>query len=157
MIAAASFGSACDFRGNRIGRITNFNESARRMFTFGRVKLREAWTQDARLPIFAARGDLLLLDAIFHLPNFRAVIGRKSENDDFEKRIVGTKINFVMQLRNERAKFLKKSDADGFQVTCGRIGIILVTLIRAGGDSLKIAIEAHRLWSGGNLPFGRTE
>ena len=65
-----------------VGGISALHDRARRMF-FRRVELSEARAKDARLPVIAARGDLLLLDAIFGNPHFRAVVvGSVADNDD---------------------------------------------------------------------------
>src|SRR6202043_3695148 len=98
-------------------RITRFDQRVRRFLAaFGRVELREARAQDACLPIFAARSYLLLLDAIFHLPYFGAVIGTEAKNDQLEKRVVGTEIQLVMKLRNQWTKFFEEGDPDGFEI-----------------------------------------
>jgi len=124
----------------------------RLLATFGRVKLGEARAQDARLPIFAARGHLFLLDAIFHLPNFGAVIGTEAKNDQLEKGVVGAKIELVMKLRDEGAKFFQEGDADGFQIGSFLTGIWRVVLV-VRLDALIITIEADGIGSGGDLPF----
>lgn len=48
---------------------------------FGRVELSEARAESARLPVFAAGGDLFLFDAIFELPDFGAVTRGETDDD----------------------------------------------------------------------------
>ena len=45
----------------------------------GGVQLSEARAESARLPVFAAGGDLFLFDAIFELPDFGAVAGAEAD------------------------------------------------------------------------------
>ena len=113
----------------------------------------EARAQDARLPIFSAGGDLLLLDAIFHLPDFGAVIGSEAENDQLEKRVVGAEIELVVKLRDERPKFFEEGDADGFEIGGFLTGIRCIVLVVGPRNTLIIAIEANGLGSRWNLPF----
>jgi len=135
--------------------IARFDQSVGRFLAaLGRVQLREARAQDARLPIFAACGYLLLLDAIFHLPDFGAVIGTEADNDQLEKRVVGTEIELVMKLRHQWAKFFEEGDADGFQIGGFLTGIRRIVLVVGGlRDALIIAIQANGIGSGRNLPF----
>ncbi len=105
-----------------------------------------------------ACGHLLLLDAIFHLPDFGAVIGTEADNDQLEKRVVGTEIELVMKLRDQGAKFFEKGDADGFQIG-GFLTRIwrIVLVVRGLRDALIIAIQANGIGNGRNLPFGCAE
>jgi len=141
-------------RAGIFGRIACFDQRVRRFLAALRgIKLREARAQDARLPIFTARGHLLLLDAIFHLPDFRAVIGSEAENDQLEKRVAGAEIELVMKLRDERAKFFEEGDADGFEIGGFLTGIRCKVLVVGLRDTLIIAIEANGIGSRRNLPF----
>src|ERR1700730_2058437 len=106
------------------GGIACLDEGARRMFALWRIELGEPRAKNSRLPVFATRGDLLLFHAIFNLPDFGAVVGRKAKNDELEERIVRTKIQFVMELSHERTELFEKSDANGFEVGRGFVGII---------------------------------
>src|ERR1700676_1823478 len=81
------------------------------------IELRESRPRNPRLPIIAARGNLLLLHSIFHDPYFRAVIvGGIANHHDLKNWILRGEIEFVVELRDERTKFFQESDADGFQV-----------------------------------------
>src|SRR5207245_5502248 len=89
---------------------------ARGMF-FRRGELREARAQESRLPVLSARGDLLLLHAIFHSPRLGAVVGRSIATDDrLEDGIVGRKMELVLQLGDLLAELHEKGSADGFEV-----------------------------------------
>src|SRR6266851_4300231 len=71
---------------------------------FRRVELSKARAKDARLPVIAARGDLLLLDAIFSNPHFRAVVvGSVADDDNLENGFIGREIELVVQLSDEWA------------------------------------------------------
>ena len=132
-------------RGGIFGGIARFDKRVRGFLAaFRRIKLREARAQDAGLPIFAARGHLFLLDAIFHLPNFGAVIGGEAEDHQLEERVVRAEIEFVMKLRDERAEFFEEGDADGFEVGRFLTGILCIVLIVVLHDALIIAVKAHR-------------
>ena len=105
------------------GGIAELDEGVRAVLAaFGRVELSEARAQNARLPVFAAGGDLFLFNAIFDLPDFGAVIGGEAENDELEERLVGRKIELVMELRDEGAEFFEEGDAESFEVGGGRVG-----------------------------------
>jgi len=116
----------------------------------------EARAQDVGLPILAARGDLLLFDAIFHFPNFGAVIFGEAENDYFEERIVGAKIELVVKLGDERAERFEKGDADGLEVGLGLAGVRGLVLV-GSFNVLKVTVQADRAGSGRRLPLGGAE
>src|ERR1700686_4017015 len=89
---------------------------ARGMF-FRWVNLGEARSLNTSLPTVATRGELLLLHTILHDPHLRAVvIGSIADDHDLEDRFIGREIEFVVKLRDERAKFFQESDAQGLQV-----------------------------------------
>ena len=125
--------------------------------TFRWVELCEPGALEARLPVFTARGNLLLVDAVFQLPNFGAIATGEAQNDDFKNRVIGFHVNLVMELGDQRAERLKKSYANGFKVGRGLVGEALIMLVGCAGDTLKIAIEADGLRIRGNLPFGSAE
>ena len=112
---------------------------------------------NARLPVLATGGDLLLINAVFELPNFGTVVARKSQNDDFKNGVVGLHVNLVMELGDERTQRFEESDANGFEVGRGLVGKALIMLVGGAGDTLEIAIEADGLRIGRNLPLGRAE
>src|SRR5215467_1320673 len=119
------------------------------------VELSEVRPQEPRLPVFlAARGNFLLLHVIFHAPNFGAIVARSITNDHhFENRIIGGKIEFVMQLPYERTQLFEKSRADEFEV---RLGFASARIFAdaSAANALKIAIQAKGFGIGRNAPFG---
>lgn len=145
-------------RGGIFGGIARFDEGVRSFFAaFRRVELIEARAQNARLPIFAAGGDLFLLDAILHLPDFGAVIWAEAKNDQFEKRFVGAEVELVMKLGDEGAKFFEESDADSFQIGSFLARILRIVLIVGLRDGLVVAVEADGSGCGRNLPLRGAE
>lgn len=125
---------------------------------FRRVELGEARAENAGLPVFTAGSDLLLLDAIFELPDFRSVAGSESQNDNFEERIFGAKVELVVELRDQRAKLFEESDTDGFEIARGLVGKVAVLLIGSIiEDGLEVAVEADGLGIGGTLPLAGSE
>ncbi len=123
---------------------------------FRRIELRESRALDARLPVFAASGDLLLFNAVFKFPNFGAVIFREAQDDHFKDGVIGLDINLVMKLGDEGAEGFKEGDTDGFEVGRGLVRKALIMLVGAG-HTLKIAIEAYGLGIGRDLPLGSAE
>src|SRR6266850_1858782 len=100
---------------------------------FRRIELCKARPLNPCLPIVAARGDLLLLHSILHDPYFGAVVIRSITNHhNLKDRLIRRKIDFVMKLRDERAKFFKKSSADGLQIRLALAGNGLVTRVSPG-------------------------
>jgi hypothetical protein len=92
--------------GGRFSRITGLDQRVRGVLaTFRWIQLFEARAKQTRLPVFTARGDLLLFNAIFHFPDLGPVTGSEANDDDFKERVVGSKIQFVVELADEGAKF----------------------------------------------------
>lgn len=152
-LGACFCGSSGGLRG-----IADLDEGVRAVFAaFGWVELGEARAQNARLPILAAGGDLLLFNAVFDLPDFGAVIVRKSEDDELEERLVGRKIELVMELGDEGAEFFEERDAESFEVGGGCLGKRVIVLVGSVRNGLKVAVEADGRGGGGNLPFGGAE
>ncbi len=144
--------------GSGLGGVTEFDEGVRAVLAaFGRVELGEARAENARLPILAAGGDLLLFNAIFDLPDFGAVIVRKAENDELEERLVGRKIEFVMELGDEGAEFFEEGDAESFEVGSGCVGKRVIVLVGSAGNGLEVAVETDWRGGGGDLPLGGSE
>ncbi len=141
-----------------LGWIAELDEGVRAVLAaFGRVELGEARAENARLPILAAGGNLLLFNAVFDLPDFGAVIVREADDDELEERLVGRKIELVMELGDEGAEFFEESDADSFEVGSGCVGELVVVLVGGAGNSLEIAVEADGRGGGGDLPLGGAE
>src|SRR5260370_26973539 len=108
---------------------------------FRRVELGEPRPLNPRLPIIPPRGHLLLLHAIVHHPNFRAVVAGSIANDyDLKDRIGRREIEFVVELRDQRTKLFQKSNADRLQTrfTFARKG--LATTV-APASILKLAVQ----------------
>src|SRR5438046_9307139 len=102
-----------------------FHNRVRSMF-LRRVELRKARPLNARLSIVATCGNLRLLHVIVHDPHLRSVLVGSVANDyDLEDGVLGREINFVMELRDERAKFLKESDANGLQIGLAFAGYLI--------------------------------
>lgn len=145
-------------RGGGFGGIAELDEGVWAVLAaFGRVKLSKARAENAGLPIFAAGGDLFLFNAIFDLPDFGAVVVREADDDDLEERLVGRKIEFVMELGDEGTEFFEESHSESFEVGRGCIGELVIVLVGSAGDGLEVAVEADRLGCGGDLPRGGAE
>jgi len=141
-----------------LGGVNELDEGVRAVLAaFRWVELREARAQNARLPILAAGGDLLLFNAVFDLPDFGAVIVRKSEDDELEERLVGRKIELVMELGDKGAEFFEESDAESLEVGGGCLGKRVIVLVGSVGNGLEVAVEADGRGGGGNLPLGGAE
>ena len=90
---------------------------------FRGIELREPRAENARLPVFTARGNLLLFDAIFRDPDFGTILSRTIADDDkLENGIVRDEIELVVELPHEGAELFEKGDADGIQIGLGLSG-----------------------------------
>src|SRR5215472_6710444 len=119
---------------------------------FGRKQLRESWAQQVRLPEIGLVRNGFLLDVVINQPDLRAVIlGSVADQDNPEERLVGSEIDFVMELRDQRAKLLKEGYADLIEVLIGVIRIIVVAIGR--GEVGDVQVEANGLRLRGDLPF----
>ena len=120
---------------------------------FGRIELGETRAQNMRLPIIRAGADRFLLGAIFHEPNFRAVVARIADQDDAEERIFGLEIDFVVELRDEGTELFKIGNANGFEIRFAGIGGAVDVL--AGREKLgEIPVEPNGARLRWNLPLG---
>src|SRR5260370_35129036 len=123
---------------------------------FRRVELGETRPLNPRLSIIPPRGHLLLLHAIVHHPNFRAVVAGSIANDyDLKDRIVRREIEFVVELRDQRTKLFQKSNADRLQIRCtfARRGLVLTD---DPANILKIAVQPDGLGIGGERALANT-
>ena len=127
------------------------------MVFFGRVELREARAKNVGLPVFSAAAYGLLLGTKVDEPDFGAIhFGGVADENDFEDRLVGLEIEFVMKLGYERAEFFQEADADEFEVGIAGAGGLIG--LRIGGTEVPdFAIEADRPGLRGNLPLGSAE
>src|SRR5258706_10720313 len=124
---------------------------------FRRIQLREPRAQNPRLPIFASRGHLLLLHAVFYGPNLGAVIVRRiADEHHLEQRLVSRQVDFVVKLRGEGPQFLQYSDANGLQIRLGFIRIVLVLRVTSS-DALEIAVQPDRIGISGKPPLRSTQ
>src|SRR5713101_4788492 len=136
--------------------IATLDGGARRML-FRRIQLGKARPLNTRLPIVTARGDLLLLHSKLQYPYLRAVvIGCVTNHHNLKDRFIGREIEFVVELRDQRAKFFEESDVDGLQIRLALAGRGLVTGV-GPADTLKIAVHSNGLRVGGNAPFRSPE
>jgi hypothetical protein len=64
-------------------------------------------------------GDLLLINAVFELPNLGTIATGEAQNYDFKDGVVGFHVNLVMELGDEWTKGFQESYPDGFKVGRG--------------------------------------
>src|SRR6202049_2907896 len=85
-----------------------------RLSFFRRVELDVRRTPDARLPKII--GEIFLADAILQVPDFGPVILDVIHEDQFQKRLIRSEVELMMDLIDDRPDQLKHSDADIFDL-----------------------------------------